>query len=140
MSSGAAQQVGDKIRLARIACGLSQEQLAHRLDRRQATISSWEQGRSVPGVEDLLLMSEIFERNVSELLPERLPGPSRSITRAVDQQLPLGSRFQGSLELFLRVATIAAAPTPTLNAEGDDPARLAIDLLAQAKRLVRLWM
>src|SRR5688500_18181563 len=99
MTNDIAIEIGELIRAARREGGLSQEQLAHQLDKRQATISNWEQGYTLPGVDDLLLIAGILGRSVNELLPPDVPKPPRAITRAVDEQLPLGARFQGSIEL-----------------------------------------
>ena len=132
MTSGIAREVGDLIRAARRGRGLSQEQLAHQLGKRQATISNWEQGRTLPGVDDLLLIAGILGRDVNELLPSDVPKPPRAITRAVDEQLPLGARFQGSLELFLRIAMISPPPATTWKTDGPNPIAASSTLLGDA--------
>lgn len=48
--------------------GLSQEELATRLNVVRQTVSKWEKGLSVPDSELLIKIAEIFEISVSELL------------------------------------------------------------------------
>lgn len=52
--------------------GLSQEELAIRLNVVRQTISKWEKGLSVPDADLLIRIADYFEVSVSELLGERL--------------------------------------------------------------------
>ncbi len=60
--------LNENIKRLRIAKGMSQEELATRLNVVRQTISKWEKGLSVPDSEMLIRLSEVFETNVSELL------------------------------------------------------------------------
>ena len=62
----------DNLKLARKAKGLSQEELAIKLNVVRQTISKWEQGLSVPDAEMLISISEVFDTPVSTLLGENL--------------------------------------------------------------------
>ncbi len=53
--------------------GLSQEELAIKLNVVRQTISKWEQGLSVPDAEMFISISEVFEIPVSTLLGENIP-------------------------------------------------------------------
>ena len=60
----------DNLKLARKAKGLSQEELAIKLNVVRQTISKWEQGLSVPDAEILISISEVFDTPISTLLEE----------------------------------------------------------------------
>ena len=60
--------LNENIRLIRKAKGLSQEELAIKLNVVRQTISKWEKGMSVPDSEQLIKIAVILETTVSELL------------------------------------------------------------------------
>ena len=62
----------ENIKLIRKSKGLSQEELAIKLNVVRQTISKWEQGLSVPDAEMLISLSEVFETPVSTLLGEKI--------------------------------------------------------------------
>ena len=62
----------ENIKAIRKAKGLSQEELAIKLNVVRQTISKWENGLSVPDSDMLISISEIFETPVSALLGESI--------------------------------------------------------------------
>ncbi|WP_148138318.1 helix-turn-helix domain-containing protein, partial [Olsenella sp. HMSC062G07] len=62
--------LNENIKAFRKAKGLSQEELAIRLNVVRQTVSKWEQGRSVPDADMLIALSETLETPVSVLLGE----------------------------------------------------------------------
>lgn len=60
--------LSDNLKTLRKSKGLSQEELAVRLNVVRQTISKWEKGASVPDADLLIRIAEIFEVPVSELL------------------------------------------------------------------------
>jgi putative transcriptional regulator len=62
--------LNDNIKLIRKSKGLSQEELAIKLNVVRQTISKWEQGLSVPDSEMLISIAEMLETPVSTLLGE----------------------------------------------------------------------
>lgn len=58
----------ENLKALRKAAGISQEELAIRLNVVRQTISKWEKGLSVPDAEMLIRIAEVFEVSVSELL------------------------------------------------------------------------
>lgn len=60
--------LNENIKAIRKPKGLSQEELAIKLNVVRQTISKWEQGLSVPDSEMLISISEVFETPVSTLL------------------------------------------------------------------------
>ncbi len=53
--------------------GLSQEELASRLNVSRQTVSKWEVGESTPDMEKLAAISELFEVSLDELVLDKKP-------------------------------------------------------------------
>lgn len=72
-----------------VACrnGLSQEELAIKLNVVRQTISKWEQGLSVPDADMLISISEVFETPVSTLLGENVVEMKADDLRAISEKL-----------------------------------------------------
>lgn len=63
--------IGEKIQQLRIEHGLTQLSLAEILNVSRQTISKWELGQSVPELDKIVRMSEIFDVSCDELLLRR---------------------------------------------------------------------
>ncbi len=68
ISEGNDVELGKHIREYRTACGLSQEDLAERIYVSRQTVSNWENDKTYPDVESLLLLSVLFDKTVDELI------------------------------------------------------------------------
>ncbi len=79
--------LSENIKTIRKAKGLSQEELAVKLNVVRQTISKWEQGLSVPDSELLLALSETLETPVSILLGEAVTEPEADDLKAISQKL-----------------------------------------------------
>lgn len=53
--------------------GLSQEELANRLNVSRQTISKWEVGDSTPDMEKLIAISDMFDISLDELVMDKVP-------------------------------------------------------------------
>ena len=60
--------------------GLSQEELAHRLNVSRQTISKWEIGDSAPDMEKLVALSDLFEISLNELVLGKVPNKKGDIS------------------------------------------------------------
>ena len=60
--------IGEKIQLYRKKLELSQEELGQKLLVSRQTISLWEKGQTVPTIDNLIRLKEIFGVSVDELL------------------------------------------------------------------------
>ena len=65
--------LSENIKARRKSKGLSQQELAIKLNVVRQTVSKWEQGLSVPDAAMLISLSEALETPVSVLLGENLP-------------------------------------------------------------------
>ena len=79
--------LNENIRAIRKSKGLSQEELAIKLNVVRQTISKWEQGLSVPDSDMLLAISEALETPVSTLLGETVAETKAEDLSAISQRL-----------------------------------------------------
>lgn len=77
----------ENIKAIRKSKGLSQEELAIKLNVVRQTISKWEQGLSVPDSDMLISISEVFETSVSTLLGETIVEPKADDSKAISEKL-----------------------------------------------------
>lgn len=130
--------LSENIRRMREARGLSQVELAAKLNVVRQTVSKWERGLSVPDSELLVCLSEALETPVGDLLGETVPEPEADDLAAiaaklevVNEQLArgnaarrrallilLGTIFAATLLLF---ALLAAMGSPYLSWDLGDP-------------------
>ena len=79
--------LNENIKTIRKSKGLSQEELAIKLNVVRQTISKWEQGLSVPDSDMLISISEVFETPVSTLLGETVTEPEADGLKAISEKL-----------------------------------------------------
>lgn len=79
--------LSENIRAMRRAKGLSQQELAVRLNVVRQTVSKWEQNLSVPDSDMLLALSEALETPVSRLLGESVAEPEADELKAIAAKL-----------------------------------------------------
>lgn len=77
----------DNIKQLRKSKGLSQEELAVKLNVVRQTISKWEQGLSVPDSEMLISISQALETPVSTLLGENISETKADDLKAISEKL-----------------------------------------------------
>ncbi len=79
----------ENIKSIRKSKGLSQEELAIKLNVVRQTISKWEQGLSVPDSEMLISISEILETPVSTLLGENISETKVDDLKVISEKLEI---------------------------------------------------
>ena len=79
--------LNDNIKALRKSKGLSQEELAIKLNVVRQTISKWENGLSVPDSDMLISLSEVLETSVSTLLGENVPESKVDDLKAISEKL-----------------------------------------------------
>ena len=77
--------LNENIKAIRKSKGLSQQELAVKLNVVRQTISKWEQGLSVPDSEMLLTLSEALDTPVSTLLGETVVEPQADAIKAISE-------------------------------------------------------
>ncbi len=81
--------LNENIKAIRKSKGLSQEELAIKLNVVRQTISKWEKGLSVPDSDMLLSISEVLETPVSTLLGEAVIESKADDLRAIAEKLEI---------------------------------------------------
>lgn len=79
--------LSENIKAIRKSKGLSQEELAIKLNVVRQTISKWEQGLSVPDSEMLISISAVFETPISTLLGETLVETKAEDLKVISEKL-----------------------------------------------------
>lgn len=79
----------ENIKSIRKSKGLSQEELAIKLNVVRQTISKWEQGLSVPDAEMLITISEILDTPVSTLLGENISESKVDEIKVISEKLEI---------------------------------------------------
>ena len=79
----------ENIKSLRKSKGLSQEELAIKLNVVRQTISKWEQGLSVPDSEMLIKIAEVFDTPVSTLLGENISESKVDDIKAISEKLEI---------------------------------------------------
>ena len=79
--------LNENIKAIRKSKGLSQQELAVKLNVVRQTVSKWEQGLSVPDSDMLISISEVFETPVSTLLGENVIEPEADDLKAISAKL-----------------------------------------------------
>ena len=77
----------ENIKSLRKSKGLSQEELAIKLNVVRQTISKWEQGLSVPDAEVLIKLAEVLDTTVSKLLGEKISESKVDDLKAISEKL-----------------------------------------------------
>ena len=81
--------ISENIKAIRKSKGLSQQELAVKLNVVRQTISKWEQGLSVPDSDLLIALSEALETPVSTLLGETVAESEADAVKALSEKLEI---------------------------------------------------
>ena len=79
--------LNENIKAIRKSKGLSQQELAVKLNIVRQTVSKWEQGLSVPDSDMLISLSEVLETPVSTLLGETVIEAEVDTLKAISEKL-----------------------------------------------------
>ena len=74
----------ENLKALRKAKGITQEELAIRLNVVRQTVSKWEKGLSVPDADMLIKIAEVFESSVNELLGAKIE-PDSDVNHIAEQ-------------------------------------------------------
>lgn len=131
-TSDTAAWIAGRIRDARSSHRWTQGELAARLGVTQTAVSYWESGKRVPGVDDLLDLSAVLERDVRFFLPgERTRAPVRAVLRATTDRLDRGDLYEALQPLLDEMEAMPPLPAE-ITVVGTRPAAAAKELLEKA--------
>ena len=98
-------ELGQHIKMQRQEKGYSQEDLANRVYVSRQTISNWENDKSYPDVNSLVLLSEIFHISLDQLIKGDLETMKEEIKK---EEITKFNRY-GNIFSILLVATLVSA-------------------------------
>lgn len=141
--------LNENIRAIRKSKGLSQEELAVKINVVRQTVSKWEKGLSVPDSDLLIALSEALETPVSVLVGERVAEEKADELKAICEKLEVinlqlalnrESKRKRTRGLFiaLLIAVIAVflvllvVDSPYLNWDYSDPERAVVGVALHA--------
>ena len=121
--------VGNQIRERRQALGLSQEELAQRLYVSRVTVSHWETSKTLPDVQSMLLLANLFGTTIDELVR----GDVDEMREMVEKNERRTRTLAAALAAVEVVVVTALAVTAVAGREYLEPAlRLLLAVLALA--------
>lgn len=99
-------KIPEQITLLRTRSGMSQGELAEKLDVSRQSVSKWETGASIPEIDKLVKISNIFGVTLDELVTGEAPEPAPEVTQEVKRSLTL-RQLLGAALLILAALCIA---------------------------------
>lgn len=100
-------ELGGQIRKYRKALSLSQDALAEKVFVSRQTVSSWENDKSYPDVNSLVLLSEVFQTSIDNLIK----GDVERMKKEIDtQELTRFQRDSGVFAIFFIALLILPVP------------------------------
>ena len=107
MQGGDEMELGKQIKMHRQEAHLSQEELAHRVYVSRQTISNWENDKSYPDVNSLVLLSEIFQISLDNLIKGDIEVMKDVIQK---EEIEKMNRYGKSYTIMLIATVVSAAP------------------------------
>lgn len=100
-------ELGNQIKHYRNEKGLSQEELAERVYVTRQTISNWENNKSYPDINSIVLLSEVFEISIDNLIKGDVEQMKKEINSEEVKKLNF---YATMMAILMLVATILLMP------------------------------
>lgn len=107
MQGGYEMELGKQIKMHRQEAHLSQEELANRVYVSRQTISNWENDKSYPDVNSLVLLSEIFQISLDNLIKGDIEVMKDVIQK---EEIEKMNRYGKSYTIMLIATAVSAVP------------------------------
>ena len=107
MQGGEEMEFGKQIKKLRQEAQLSQEELAERIYVSRQTISNWENDKSYPDVNSLVLLSETFQISLDKLIKGDIEVMKDVIQK---EEIEKMNRYGKSYTIMLIVTVVSAVP------------------------------
>lgn len=95
-------ELANQIRQHRIACGLSQDELAKAIFVSRQTVSNWETDKTYPDVQSLLLLSQLLNVSIDELIQ----GDVAVMQRVMKEDSQKMGQLTAAMLVFLSLAVV----------------------------------
>ena len=100
-------EIAEQIKAGRARLGLTQDELAQRVFVSRQTISSWENNKTYPDIQSLMLLSQTFGTSIDDLVK----GDVTRMKERLEQDVKTLNRFGTGIALSVVAATIAIFAT-----------------------------
>ena len=100
--------IGNQIRERRARLGLSQDELAQRLYVSRVTISHWETGKTLPDVQSMLLLANLFDTTIDELVRGDVD-EMREMVKRSEQRTKVFAVALATVEVIVITALVVTA-------------------------------
>ena len=100
-------ELGKQIKMQRQKAALSQEELANRVYVSRQTISNWENDKSYPDVNSLVLLSEIFQISLDKLIKGDIDTMKEVIQK---EEIAKMNRYGKIYTIMLLATAVSAVP------------------------------
>lgn len=100
--------IGNQIRERRARLGLSQDELARKLYVSRVTISHWETGKTLPDVQSMLLLANLFDTTIDELVRGDV-GEMREMVKKNEQRTKVFAVALATVEVIVITALAVTA-------------------------------
>lgn len=107
MQGGEEMELGKQIKKHRQEVQLSQEELAERIYVSRQTISNWENDKSYPDVNSLVLLSETFQISLDKLIKGDIEVMKDVIQKDEIEKM---NRYGGIYTIMLIASAVSAVP------------------------------
>lgn len=110
-------ELGNRIKELRKAQNINQDELAEKLFVSRQTISNWENDKSYPDIQSVLLLSEVFNVSVDQLLKGDVEQMERIVTEETKTDISK-MNFYAIIMLIMFVIIMITTPIMALKMEG----------------------
>lgn len=127
--------IGNKIRERRQRLGLSQDELARKLYVSRVTVSHWETSKTLPDVQSMLILANLFDTTIDELVKGDVDEMREMVERS-EQRTKVFAVALATVEVIVVTALVVAA---VAGREHLEPVlRLSLAVLAMAFSIVMI--
>lgn len=127
--------IGNQIRERRQRLGLSQDELARRLYVSRVTVSHWETSKTLPDVQSMLILANLFGTTIDELMKGDVDEMREMVERS-EQRTKVLAVALATVEVIVATALVVTA---VAGREHLEPVlRLALAVLAMAFSIVMI--
>ena len=101
-------ELGIRIKELRNVQGINQDELANKLFVSRQTVSNWENGKSYPDIQSVLLLSEIFDVSVDNLLKGDIEKMEKIVTEDTQQDINKMTVYARVMVFFYGIMLVSA--------------------------------
>ena len=102
-------ELGNRLKELRKSLNINQDELAEKLFVTRQTISNWENDKSYPDIQSVLLISDIFDVSIDQLLKGDVERMEKIVTEQTEEDIKKMNTY-GKAMLFTIIALLISTP------------------------------